>query len=65
MHKKRSATGLRPDPQGEFTALPQTIVLRGRVGKGQKGGEGRNHPLPPIPGSATEGCHVPDLVQVR
>ena len=54
MYQKRLAVGLRPDPLGELTALPQTPQLvgggplRGREGgegdgrkRGGRGGEGR------------------------
>jgi len=46
--KMRLAAGLRPDPLGELTALPQTPWMdsrgptsRGRGGKGMKEGEGQ------------------------
>ena len=47
MYQKRLAAGLRPDPLGELTALPQTPIagLRGaasRQGLGRRGeGDGR------------------------
>ena len=61
--KMRLAAGLRPDPLGELTALPQTSWMdskgptsrgrggeeRGRGGKGKAmGGEGRGGGMRPI-----------------
>jgi hypothetical protein len=53
-HQKRLAAGLRPDPLGELTALPQTPAdsrgpLRGRGGTrdGEKGWKGSNTDPPP------------------
>jgi len=37
MHQKRLAAGLRQDPLGEFTALPQTLYLDLRGRYSQKG----------------------------
>jgi len=53
--KMRLAAGLRPDPLGELTVLPQTpswiqgVLLLGGEGSGRaRGGEGRGGGMHPI-----------------
>ena len=54
---QRLATGLRPGPQGEFTALPRLPVVGFNGGRfaarKDRKGEGTKGRIPPIPGSAT------------